>query len=622
MQKTLSDLTPNGLSEIRKLIPANPSGKQKFTVSIILQVENVTTKKEDKYNDKTLYVAMTDGKCLETDFLLRIKNDTIEKGDLILIEEISFSKLDAQRTLTFVRKFQIVAKKLPLKEEHEYKNKSKQRKETKARNRIQNGSEQKPNFKSETSSSPPRTAMFQNNLKKEEKPSENLKKNNVVNEPSNNGKNNEDFGEFDESGCNLIEHVTSFTRNPNFYLMCKKATGRINFKTKEGFLINYTFQDTHGSEIMGVAFKEEAEKLEPIIKEGKCYYIKGAFIKLDDKKFSGCKCDYRIHLGGSTNVQQVPNNGKFSKIKLDFTKLSELSNITNNSLIDIHIIVLDPGVVTEVNTKNGPKNLRRVMIGDDSSYKTELTLWSPLCNEDIEKDQILVIRALRINEFNGVRKLSNVSNSQIIKNYDDKLDQKLKVFASEHGIEDYQLTDNGIAMQSSEPETFTMVKDILNEEEPKAVKLYVTLTHFRNDVKNYYLGCPNQKCRKKLAVKDGTLICEKCGEINEAKYYYTLNFEVSDCSGRIWCDLFGDAGGLLTGMKAEDYKELIEAEDAAKLNTIYDNIVFKRYIVIGKMRVSNYNNVDRKKFSVWKIKDSEKEYISWFTKYFRDNLKI
>jgi len=55
-----------------------------------------------------------------------------------------------------------------------------------------------------------------------------------------------------------------------------------------------------------------------------------------------------------------------------------------------------------------------------------------------------------------------------------------------------------------------------------------TILEFEHSNKNYYYGCPNKICRKKLAKNDEEWFCPGCEQnIIEPNYYYTLSLILS-----------------------------------------------------------------------------------------------
>ena len=61
-----------------------------------------------------------------------------------------------------------------------------------------------------------------------------------------------------------------------------------------------------------------------------------------------------------------------------------------------------------------------------------------------------------------------------------------------------------------------------------------TILEFEHSNKNYYYGCPNKICRKKLVKNDEEWFCPGCEQnIIEPNYYYTLSLRIINLTGNM-----------------------------------------------------------------------------------------
>ena len=61
-----------------------------------------------------------------------------------------------------------------------------------------------------------------------------------------------------------------------------------------------------------------------------------------------------------------------------------------------------------------------------------------------------------------------------------------------------------------------------------------TILEFEHSNKNYYYGCPNKICRKKLVKNDEEWFCPGCEQnIIEPNYYCTLSLRIINLTGNM-----------------------------------------------------------------------------------------
>ena len=220
--------------------------------------------------------------------------------------------------------------------------------------------------------------------------------------------NNRNNGGFDDSGCSLISSLTSFSHNTHLYLKCKIKNPIKNFVTKttkkDCTLQSFIFSDTKGDEIQATCFGKTAENLNKEIQEGGIYEIKKMNIQLAERAYNPTKCDYRLLFNESTQISPAPDNGKFGGVKFSIISLEEIIDFPIGKLIDVFGFILDDRGFQEFQTKNDKiiKN-QKLVIGDDTNYKIDLTLWEPFGSADnnFSIGDLIAVKNCRIREFNG-----------------------------------------------------------------------------------------------------------------------------------------------------------------------------------------------------------------------------
>jgi hypothetical protein len=232
----------------------------------------------------------------------------------------------------------------------------------------------------------------------------------------NNNPNNGEF--FDDSGCTLISSLTTFSSNARLYLKCKVKNPIKNFVAKstkkDCTLQSYIFIDTKGDEIQATAFNKAVENFSKIIQEGGIYEIRKCNIQLAERAYNATKCDYKLGFNESTQVIPAPDNGKFSGVKFSIIPLEQIVDFPIGKIIDVFGFVLDDKGFQEITTKNEKiLKMQKLLIGDDTLSRIELTLWEPFGSPDnnYSLGDLIAVKNCRVKEFNGRKQLSTTDST-------------------------------------------------------------------------------------------------------------------------------------------------------------------------------------------------------------------
>ena len=428
--------------------------------------------------------------------------------------------------------------------------------------------------------------------------------------------NNRNIGSFDDSGCTLISSLTTFSNNARLYLKCKKKNPIKNFITKatkkDCTLQNYIFTDIKGDEIQATCFGKAAENFNKIIQEGGIYEIKKANIQLAERAYNPTKCDYRLVFNESCQIENAPDNGKFGGIKFSIIPIEEISDFPIGKLIDVFGFILEDRGFQEHQTKNDKiiKN-QKLVIGDDTFCKIELTLWEPIGNPDnnFNIGDLIAVKNCRIREFNGKKNLSTTDSSELKNTLNNERDNKLRNFFDNHrDLSEFKdIQGESIFTGSKSPAELVFIKDVQNthdleidNKDRPIFEIVGTVTKFNHSDRNYYTGC--LKCHKKME----TEICTFCSG-SEKKIILMFSISVRDASSFFWVDLFGDVAEKFLGIKGEDYENILKngttIEENEELIPINERIEYHTFSFVGKVRENVYNETKRYRFSVFRFNE-------------------
>ena len=431
----------------------------------------------------------------------------------------------------------------------------------------------------------------------------------------NNNPNNGEF--FDDSGCTLISSLTTFSSNARLYLKCKVKNPIKNFVAKstkkDCTLQSYIFIDTKGDEIQATAFNKAVENFSKIIQEGGIYEIRKCNIQLAERAYNATKCDYKLGFNESTQVIPAPDNGKFSGVKFSVIPLEQIVDFPIGKIIDVFGFVLDDKGFQEITTKNEKiLKMQKLLIGDDTLSRIELTLWEPFGSPDnnYSLGDLIAVKNCRVKEFNGRKQLSTTDSTEIKKSLDPESDSRLRKFYDEHMNENDYKDVQGEMISSGvikSPAELVFIKDIQNTYEIEmdnkdrpVFEINATVTRLNHSERNYYTGCA--KCHKKME----TDVCTYCS-CTEKKVMFTLSLDVRDATSHFWIDMFGELAEKFLGIKGEDYENLIRngttVEENEGLIPINERVEYHTFSFIGKVRENIFNDTKRYRFNVFRFNE-------------------
>ena len=434
------------------------------------------------------------------------------------------------------------------------------------------------------------------------------------------------------------------------------------FKNGKGKLFSFTIMDEFGSKMQAIGFDKVADKFKDEIVENNIYEITGGYIRTSDKRFDPPGSDYKLILNESSiiikkNILENAMKDKFCDPDNKFLTLREVKDANVNSIVNVLCIIGDKGETTYKETKNGSLLIRKTIVLDQSNEKMELTLWRNFTQMKINNGDLLVCQKVRVNDFGG-KNLTSTTESKIIINpsttdFPDisKEIQALKLFSEQNelskGIIDSNNADNTNSNKNNNSNKFEpnntnnaiierntnnnttnnsknyndkiIYMDSILDEMDKYVmtdfnhrfpfyKIRAIITHLGHTEKNFYAGCPNRECNRKVSFSNGDWICQYCRQsFKTPRYYYSLNIRVKDCSSEYWIDIFGKPAELIMNMSADDYRNILINRDDEKLNQISESVEYKEFYFLLKVRLNKFNETTKKKFTANKIEKINKK---------------
>ena len=417
----------------------------------------------------------------------------------------------------------------------------------------------------------------------------------------------------------LISNLDNFTNNPIFFLKCrtKSVIKEYIYKSnnRPGFVQNYMFFDTNGDEIQGVAFDKYANDYNEIIKVGSVYEIYKAERKQLNPNFQKTKCQIGLTFRNYTMIKELEDKGEFDNFKKSkFIEIGELTIDNINRIINVRGIVLEDRGITEKKKENDKSMLiRRLLIGDKSLHKINIKLYGEKVQPDKNyiKGEIITVFYIKYMNYNNYYYLSSNPCTEIVPCDNPENEKELKDFYIKHPYI-YEYKDmNYVGMNSKSNVKFQFVNDIIDEynkeynendkNNQKLIKINGTVKNFNHKVSNYFECCAF--CNKKTEE-----VCPNC-LTDKKKLILKFDIEITDCSGNLWIELYGEIAEHFIGISADEYEKLIKNNDKTGLNNINKRIIYHNYSFIGKYRGPGYDEDHYNSFAVLQFNENDKDYF-------------
>jgi replication factor A1 len=619
-------LTKNAIKDLFNIDAAD---KKPVNIDIKLQV--ITIRKNDQAKspgpNTSIYTAsLSDGDFKYTGFIIfkEISLPQIEEGDVLRITSISPAMLNNQKSRVFiVKKYDVIEKAAQFIGNPELiKEDSGSKEKFPVQNNIANNTRTIPTGNMAGGNNSSHISHISTSSHQMNNTNNTYSNNNASTTSNNynrqNVKNNhEQTGDYDrhkKSYYQPLTSLTTFSKDIQLFVRVVKKGELKTFNSKGGGnLFTFTIMDSDGTEMQATCFNRACEKFFNLIRENSVYEIIGGYVKINDKKYSSLKSDYKLIFDENTRIEEKEDDGTIKENSFSFVKISEIGSYQTHSIVDVFAYVLEAHEKFLKNTKIGEQMIRKLVIADDSEFKIELTLWKQFTELDIKQGQVISIKSAKVGDFNG-RNLSSVDDTMILIDPMIREATELKLFCE--NFKDWKthsgMGGTGATGDNTANTTICYIKDVLNalETEPDDripfSKIKATICTINHSEKNFYPGCPEKTCRKKLQQDTYMWTCNACGkQAQKPTYYYTLSLRIKDVSAEHWIDIFGDLGAKLFKITCEEYKDLIVNRDELKLKEISNGLEFRTFYFVVKPKMQVYNNIPKKKLNVYKIDNFE-----------------
>ena len=139
-----------------------------------------------------------------------------------------------------------------------------------------------------------------------------------------------------------LKQLTTFSRDFIIFVRILKKSEIKVFNTRQsGKFFYFIVLDKDENEMQCTCFNKAVDKFFNIISEGKIYEIKGGYVKINDKKFTTIKSDYKIVLDENSVITEKKDDGRIKINNLKIIKISDIQNINLYSIINLYEFILN-----------------------------------------------------------------------------------------------------------------------------------------------------------------------------------------------------------------------------------------------------------------------------------------
>jgi len=596
--------------QLKKLLyQIKDTDQNEMEVDINLQIFNVN--KTEKDSKKVYIMPLCDNEYKYNSFFLASNEsvETLEKGKIIHLKEVSPKKI---KSSLFIR----------IKEYEILENPA-----TEIGN-VKEIKEENNNFLDNEGKN-----IFD---KKEE--TKNLEKKEI-------NKNENSSMPMEEDAYTSLKQLTTFSRDFIIFIRVTKKSEIKTFETRnnnmnnssQGKLFYFIVLDRDGNEMQCTCFNKAVDKFYDIIEEDQLYEIKGGYVKLNDKKYTRIKSDYKIVLDENSKITKKIDNGIIKKNNMTIIRIKDIQNMNLYSIVDLCVVVLSVGEKMIKNTRNGSQPLKKIIVGDVSKYKIEISLWRVHSDTKVKFGDILLINNVKIGEYKGRTlttfdetciKINPPETNEYVKELEDFI-AKNELNGEFLDLENNSDIKNEKNREENENYCSVHIRDVLEslddyEDVQNLSKITATVTQILHNEKNYYMGCSDRNCKRKLKLEGDSdeYICPNCRKSTKTPtYYYTLSLRVKDASTEYWIDIFGKTAESIMKCTAEEYKDFLQNRDEKKLKELTQGIEFRVFNFWIKPKLQTYNTISKKKLYAYRIEPyDEKNEAHKLVKYLQKEI--
>ncbi|KAH9245587.1 hypothetical protein BASA81_016923 [Batrachochytrium salamandrivorans] len=379
---------------------------------------------------------------------------------------------------------------------------------------------------------------------------------------------------------------------------------------REGRLFSFTIADDSG-DIRATGFSEAIDVFYERIQEGHVYVISKAMIKVANPAFNKGGHEYEMTIDPQTSITVCNDAVSTIQIKYNFLTLDRLLEVEKDAVIDVLAVVKDCFPVSEITTKaNNKLKKRDVVIVDESGWSVRLTLWGSQAESFEHADHpVIGIKNVRVGDFGG-RTLSVSMSSTMTLNPSIQDAFRLRGwYDAKAGSVDFQSYSGGSSgasgsSRASNLKTIEQIKEsnLGDGEKPDYVSVRASISFAKRE-NLWYPACPNEACKNKKVVENGSeWRCEKCdSNYPHPVYRYITSFSVSDYTGQTWLQGFNETVEKIFGKTANEMAQLLDT-DKDEFDRVIDRAIYLEFLFDVRAKAEMYQDARKVRLTIVEAK--------------------
>eukprot|EP00801_Mesodinium_rubrum_P001049 Mrub_01049.p1 GENE.Mrub_01049~~Mrub_01049.p1 ORF type:complete len:628 (-),score=120.74 Mrub_01049:182-2065(-) len=375
--------------------------------------------------------------------------------------------------------------------------------------------------------------------------------------------------------------------------------------------------DKDGNKIEGTFWSEAVQKYFNVLEEGKVYEFSGGQIKPVQRQWAKTDHSFALSFDVNANITEVQEQ---IETRLNLKTIDDLNE--PNGTVDMLVKVLSHAPKTEIQTKVGPKLIKKVQVADISQKSVELTLWSEFADMLDEKSSeldnkcvIALMGATYRNHATYGKSIGTVGNTKLlinpthIRSLVPKIHELEKMFQV---VDLNNIQPTSAQMQTAELLPIKMYDDLVQEPDRLPEKTNTadiqkyTIVGLHNFVKrpdNYsnrypwYYACPNTSCNKK--VDESANECQHCNTdmSSGGNYKFIQYLALCGPTKQVYMNAYEREYPAIINMSGNDYKRLYD-ENQDDFNAVIAESLYRPYAMTIKIYRDEYNGETKAKVNI------------------------
>lgn len=413
-----------------------------------------------------------------------------------------------------------------------------------------------------------------------------------------------------------------------------------------GSLFTIVFMDSNGDSMAGKFFTAGHDKFFHMIEVGKVYEFSGGRTQLESRR-TATTSEYDVTFDQNSEITEITDDPQIPRYSTK--KIAALETVQTekdiNELKDYQVIVHSAKPLQTFQTKAGKTTQRRdLQVIDRGGILVDVTYWGAQAqqypDEKFNNTPVIIMHAMKINEYNGSRQLQSGFTSTITFDPSDNKAKSLKEWyhaqsgsnfnslreqmqggggnaanaakkvITKDRFEDWTLdgsdqqfaqwvSDNGLREEDGTYRTHPWLQI-----DAHVVRVQYTppgnadvQQQGRAPTKPFYEACPQQTdggrmCNKKLSHTGMTWTCDKCSrEVATPEYRWFVTVVVADEGFQRYLTFFDEHAATLFGKKASEANAMLEEDPSGEtLQNFFQTVTHRPLAVLLRPQIEDYND--------------------------------